>query len=204
MVRAQLLRCFSGNTHTRRIHQTLIHNVICKTWAMWSGPPAAPMMSLLCGVNKLTRRNKSQRAHAHTTSTAVMEELWGVPAPTQYKKTLTHTHTLSLGSHDISCACSSHVWACGGFVCPLGNLSSLYCLRKCPCNQIVSHNQKMAAQMFFLRIYSASNLLLSCYSLNRFALLSLQIFWHITWCMRLIYKCNGNLGVMRILVLKLL
>lgn len=96
MVRAQLLRCFSGNTHTRRIHQTLIHNVICKTWAMWSGPPAAPMMSLLCGVNKLTRRNKSQRAHAHTTSTAVMEELWGVPAPTQYKKTLTHTHTHSL------------------------------------------------------------------------------------------------------------
>lgn len=152
----------------------LIHNVIRKTWLIWSGRLLS-WWWVSCEGSTSSYREINRNTHMHRTRTVATEE--------HFKK----AHTLC--SHDHSCPCLSHVWAHIDFVCPWGQLSSLCCLKKISLDQTLNqnlfHNMNMHAQMV-CKDFLASNLLLSCFSLNRFRMLSMQVCWHIAWCMRLI------------------
>lgn len=139
-------------------------------------------------------QNAHMRIHTYSHTVAIEEQPRSPRAPTQCKKN--HTHTLSAVT-----TIAVRAWAmCGpalilsvpGETCILSEHQTLH--------QNLFYNQNMHAQMVF-KDFLASNLLLSCFSLNRFTMLSAQGCFHIAWCMRLIYKCNnGNIciiGLMR-------
>lgn len=62
------------------------------------------------------------------------------------------------------------------------------------------YDPNMHAQMVF-KDFLATNLLLSCFSLNWFEMVFVQLCWHNVWCMRLIYMYyNGNLCLMSLML----
>lgn len=155
------IRCYGPKERTfpPRHHLILIHNVICKTRATWSGSPAELMMSLLCEVNTLVQGNKSNGTNTRCDD-------WSTGVTVSTKPYFTHTlmHEPRVSVHRFYLQPNLHP------------SDTQLCMHVCVFYSV------------------ASNFLLSCFSLNTIRILSLQVFWHIAWCMRLIYKCNnGNL-----------
>lgn len=165
----------------------------------WS--PAELMMLLLWRVNKLIQRNKSKHTYAD------IRTLWQLRSTEEsllLHNPIKKTHTLFAVT-----TIAERAWAKRGHALILFALGE-----SChPCvvsqkntsshqtfNQNLFHNQNMHAQIV-LKDFQALNLLLSCFSFNWFKMLSMQVFWDIAWCMRLIYKCNsGNICLMGLML----